>query len=58
MLHAFLILAFVGFIVFLIVNYIPMPPIFKTIIIALAALFCILFVAQILGLSTGVHLAE
>jgi hypothetical protein len=47
-------LAVVGLIVWIIVTYIPMPPVFKTVIIAIAAIVLIIW---LLGwLPSGAHL--
>lgn len=45
-------LAIFGFVVYLIVTYIPMPQIFKTMIIAVAAIFLLLWFLR----SSGVNL--
>lgn len=44
-------IALVGLIVWLIITYIPMPAPFRTIIIVIAALFLILWLASLLGLG-------
>jgi len=49
MLTLLLTLAVVGFIVYLIVTYIPMPQIFKTGIIAIAVIIVILYLIQLFG---------
>lgn len=43
-------LAVVGFLVYLIVTYIPMPPIFSNIIIAIVAICLILYLISAFGL--------
>ncbi len=44
-----LVLALVGFVVYLITTYIPMPDIFKTVIIVVVAVILILYVIRMLG---------
>ena len=44
-----LIIAVIGFGVYLIVTYIPMPPIFSTAITIIAVIFVILFLFRTLG---------
>jgi O-antigen ligase len=46
-----LVLALVGFVVYLITTYIPMPPIFKTIIYVLVAVILIVYVMRALGIA-------
>lgn len=48
-------LAFVGFLVWIILQ-IPMPAVFKNLIIGLVIFFVILYILQVLGVSTGIHL--
>lgn len=45
-----LILALVGFVVYLITTYIPMPPIFKTGIYVIVAIVVILYLIRILNI--------
>lgn len=51
MIELILTLALVGFIVWLIITYIPMPQPFKTIIIVIVAVFLILYVMRVLGIG-------
>jgi hypothetical protein len=51
MIEAIIYIALVGVVVYLIVTYVPMPQIFKTIIMVVAALFVILWLIQMLGLT-------
>jgi len=44
-------LAVVGFLVWLIVTYIPMPDIFKKVIIVIVAIVLILYVLRLLGVA-------
>jgi hypothetical protein len=44
-------LALVGFVVYLIVTYIPMPQIFKTGILVLVAICVILYLMQVFGIG-------
>ena len=48
-----LVLALVGFVVWLILQ-IPMPPPFRNVIIGIVAVFLILYVLQMLGVHTGI----
>ena len=50
MITALLTLAFLGLIVYIVVTYIPMPPLFKQLIIAVCAIFAILYIMRIAGL--------
>lgn len=43
-------LAVVGFLVYLIVTYIPMPPIFSNIIIAIVVIVLVLYLIGVFGL--------
>lgn len=47
--HLILVIALVGLIVWLIVTYIPMPPIFKTVIYVICAIALILFLLRYVG---------
>jgi len=51
MLMLILTLALIGFVVYLITNYIPMPPIFKTGILVIVAVFVIIYLMGILGIA-------
>jgi predicted membrane channel-forming protein YqfA (hemolysin III family) len=44
-------LALVGLIVYLITTYIPMPPIFKTVIYVIVAVVLILYLMKVLGIG-------
>lgn len=46
-----LVLAIVGFIVWLIVAYIPMPPPFKIVIYVIVAVVLLLFLMRVLGVA-------
>ncbi len=50
---AILTIAILGLIVWLVVTYIPMPPVFKTVILIIAAIFVILVLLNVLGISFG-----
>jgi len=49
LLYVILILALVGVIVWAITTYLPMPPIFKTIIYVIVAVAVILYLIQVVG---------
>lgn len=51
MIELILTIALVGFLVYLLVTFVPMPPPFKTVIIAVAAIFLIIWMVRILGLD-------
>jgi len=51
MIELILTLALVGFLVYLIVTYIPMPEPFKTGLIVLAVIFVILYLVRLFGLD-------
>lgn len=51
MLSLIITLALIGFVTYLITTYIPMPQIFKTGILVIVALFVILWLIRILGIS-------
>ena len=51
MLSLILTLALVGFIVYLITTYIPMPQIFKTGILVVVAILVIIWLMQVLGVG-------
>lgn len=51
MLELMLLLALVGFVVYMVVTYIPMPPPFKTAIIVIVALCLIVYVMRLFGLD-------
>ncbi len=52
MIHLILVLALCGFAVWVILQ-IPMPQIFKNIIIGIVCIFLVLWVLQALGVNTG-----
>ena len=56
-LQTLLILALIGFVVYLIVTYIPMPEIFKTVIMVVVAVLLILWIITIVagGGAVGFH---
>ncbi len=43
-------LAFVGLIVYLVVTFIPMPPVFKTVILVVVALCLIVWLMNVFGI--------
>ena len=51
MISLILILAIVGFVVYLVTTYVPMPAIFKTIIYVIIAIFLIIYLMQVFGIS-------
>lgn len=51
MITLLLTVAIVGFLVYLIVTYVPMPPIFQTVIIGLAVLCLLLYVIRAFGVA-------
>ena len=51
MIHLILMLALVGLIVYLIINYIPMPQIFKTVITVIVVIVVILYLMAVLGIA-------
>jgi hypothetical protein len=51
MIGIILTLAVVGFIVWLITTYIPMPPIFKTVIFVVVAILLLLWLVNVLGVG-------
>lgn len=51
MISLILTIALVGLIVYLIVTYIPMPEVFKTIIYVVVAIFLILYLMRIFGIA-------
>jgi len=56
MIHAVILLAVIGFIIWMVTSLLPMPAPFKTAIIGLGCLFALLIVLQALGVNTGFHL--
>ncbi len=50
---AILTIAILGLIVWLVVTYIPMPPVFKTVIMIIAAIFVIIVLLNMLGVGFG-----
>lgn len=57
MIHAIILLAFLGFFLWAVTALLPMPAPFKTAIIGIGCLFALLIVLQALGIDTGFHLA-
>ena len=51
MISLLLTLAIVGFVVWLIINYIPMPDIFKTAIIGITIILLIIYLIRIFGVT-------
>lgn len=51
MLSLIITLAIVGFVVYLVTTFIPMPPIFKTVIYVIVALVLIVYLMGVLGLA-------
>lgn len=51
MIALIIVLALVGFIVYAVTTYIPMPPIFKTAIIVITVVLLILYVMRALGVA-------
>lgn len=51
MLMLILTLAIIGFVVYLITTYVPMPPIFKTIIYVIVAIILILYLMRVFGIA-------
>lgn len=51
MIALILTLALVGFLVYLIVTYIPMPPPFKNVIIVIVVVLLVLYLLRVLGVS-------
>ncbi len=51
MISLILTLALIGLIVYLIITYIPMPDLFKTIILVVVAIFAILWLMGVLGIA-------
>lgn len=44
-------IALLGLVVYLVTTYIPMPPIFKTVIYVLVAVILIIYIMRVFGLS-------
>ena len=51
MITLILTIAVVGFLVYLITTYVPMPPIFKNVIYAVAAVILILYIIRSFGIA-------
>lgn len=51
MIGLILTLAVVGLVVYLITTYIPMPPIFKTVIYVIVAIVLIVYLMRVLGIG-------
>lgn len=56
MIHLIIVLAVVGFALWILLNYVPMPSPFKQVIIAIVALVFCLYVLQAVGVNTGTTL--
>lgn len=56
MIHAILVVAFIGFIVWAITALLPMPAPFKQVIVGLACLIALVVVLQAVGVDTGFRL--
>lgn len=54
--HLILILALVGFLVYLIVTYIPMPDIFQKVVMVVIAIVVILYLMQMVGAGAPLRL--
>lgn len=52
MIHAILVLAILGFVVWCVLQ-IPMPQIFRNIILGVIAIFAVIWTLQMLGFNTG-----
>ncbi len=50
MISLILTLAFVGLIVYLIITYIPMPPVFRTVLMVIAAICLIIYLMRVFGM--------
>lgn len=48
-----LVLACIGFILWMVINYIPMPQIFRTVILVVACIVLILWLLNVFGLLGG-----
>ena len=46
-----IVIALVGFVIYLITTYIPMPPVFKTVIYVIAAIVLLFLVMRALGIA-------
>ena len=51
MLELILLIALLGFVVYMVVTYVPMPQPFKTAIIVVVALFLVIYVVRLFGLD-------
>lgn len=51
MITLLLTLAILGFITYLIVTYIPMPPIFKTVILVIVAIVVLIYLLGVFGIG-------
>ncbi len=51
MIEALIVLVVVGVILFFVTTYIPMPPPFKSAILILGAIFCLIYILQVLGIT-------
>ena len=51
MISLVIVLAVVGFIVYLVTTYIPMPPIFRTVIYVVVAILLLLYLMRVFGFN-------
>lgn len=51
MIHLLLVLALIGFLTWLIITYIPMPDIFKKVIVVIVVIVLIFYVLNLFGFS-------
>ncbi len=51
MIEALIVLVIVGVILWFVTTYLPMPAPFKTGILVLGAIFCLIYVLQVLGIT-------
>ena len=51
MLALIIVIALVGLVVYLLTTYIPMPPVFKTVIYAITAICLILYLMKVFGIA-------
>ena len=55
MVHLIIVLAIVGFALWILTTYIPMPSPIKQVIVAIVALCMVVLVLNFVGVDTGVH---
>lgn len=51
MIEALIILVIVGVILWFVTTYVPMPPPFKSAILIIGAIFCVIYILQMLGIT-------